>query len=85
MIEEDIKQLKSMIISHDWYYHYSDDHRYYVKGRDSWRDICSFAQEIGEQGELILKSAIDTFESAQLSEVPVDLSELIKQNWGDIV
>ena len=40
MSEEDFL---SKLRSHDWYYNYSDDHRAYCKGRDSYAEISKLA------------------------------------------
>lgn len=31
--------LEIMLKHHDWYYHFSDDHRWYTAGRKQWTDI----------------------------------------------
>lgn len=35
----EMELLEDMLQSHDWTYHFSDDHRAYVKGRDQARRI----------------------------------------------
>ena len=35
----DLSKLEKMLREHDWYYMYSDDHRYYERGRDQSRAI----------------------------------------------
>jgi hypothetical protein len=40
-VEEYFKEL----VRHDWFYHYSDDHRAYTKGQDNSRRIQAVCQE----------------------------------------
>lgn len=40
-----------MLRKHDWYYNYSDDHRAWTKGRDSWKKITATKARINEMGE----------------------------------
>ena len=35
----DLSKLETMLREHDWFYMYSDDHRYYEKGRLEWAAI----------------------------------------------
>lgn len=34
-----LQQLKAALVSHDWYYHHSDDHRAWKRGCDQAADI----------------------------------------------
>ena len=35
----ELKAFDSMLAKHDWFFHYSDDHRVWVKGEESWSKI----------------------------------------------
>ena len=39
-----------MLQKHDWTYHYSDDHRYYTKGRDEAHKIRIMMERLEEAG-----------------------------------
>lgn len=45
-----LQQYEQALRSHDWYYDYSDDHRYYTKGRDEWAAISRMRKELKEAG-----------------------------------
>jgi len=34
-----IEEFKQKLKRHDWYFNYSDDHRYYSAGRASWDEL----------------------------------------------
>jgi len=38
-----------MLVRHDWYYTYSDDHRYYLRGRDKEIELLKIAGELGKE------------------------------------
>ena len=40
-----------MLQKHDWTYHYSDDHRYYTKGRDEAHKILIMMERLEEAGQ----------------------------------
>lgn len=40
-----------MLQKHDWTYHYSDDHRYYIKGRDESHKIRTMMDRFEESGQ----------------------------------
>lgn len=40
-----------MLQKHDWTYHYSDDHRYYTKGRDEAHKIRIMMERLEEAGQ----------------------------------
>lgn len=44
-----LETFKSMLESHDWFYSYSDDHRYYTRGRDQRSAIEKAFDELSEQ------------------------------------
>tara|TARA_Y100000389_G_scaffold72636_1_gene69386 strand:- start:8076 stop:8294 length:219 start_codon:yes stop_codon:yes gene_type:complete len=44
---KDMEKLWELLEKHDWYYTYSDDHRYYVKGSDERKAIQAMCQENG--------------------------------------
>lgn len=48
--EVQLELFEKMLQSHDWYYHFSDDHRYYIKGRDSAQRIRVMMERLGELG-----------------------------------
>ena len=45
-----INEFETMLRGHDWFYHYSDDHRYYTRGRDQRDAIDRAIVELTEQG-----------------------------------
>jgi hypothetical protein len=45
-----LETFKSMLETHDWFYSYSDDHRYYKRGRDQRALINKALDELTEQG-----------------------------------
>jgi len=47
-VEMDLFEL--MLQKHDWTYHYSDDHRYYTKGRDEAHKIRVMMERLEEAG-----------------------------------
>ena len=47
-VEMDLFEL--MLQKHDWTYHYSDDHRYYTKGRDEAHKIRIMMERLEEAG-----------------------------------
>lgn len=48
--EVQLELLEQMLQNHDWFYHFSDDHRYYVKGRDEAQRIRVTMDRLGELG-----------------------------------
>lgn len=48
-LEMDLFEL--MLQKHDWTYHYSDDHRYYVKGRDEAQKIRVMMERLEAAGQ----------------------------------
>lgn len=38
--EEILENYKKALARHDWFYHYSDDHRVWKAGEQSWSNIC---------------------------------------------
>lgn len=45
-----LKEFAAMLEKHDWYYVYSDDHRYYKKGSESRRKINEAMESFRVQG-----------------------------------
>jgi len=45
-----LETFKSMLETHDWFYSYSDDHRYYKRGSDQRALINKALDELTEQG-----------------------------------
>lgn len=35
----ELKAFDSFLAKHDWYYHYSDDHRVWSRGEENWNKI----------------------------------------------
>ena len=46
----DLEIFENLLKSHDWTYHYSDDHRYYIKGRDESQRIRLMLAKLCEDG-----------------------------------
>jgi len=46
-----LETFKSMLETHDWFYTYSDDHRYYTRGRDQRASINKALDELTEKGQ----------------------------------
>lgn len=44
-MDNQLKNLWDLLEKHDWYYTYSDDHRYYVKGSKERKVLQSMVQE----------------------------------------
>jgi len=45
-----LETFKTMLETHDWFYTYSDDHRYYTKGRDQRNAIYDAFDSLIDQG-----------------------------------
>jgi len=45
-----LETLKSMLETHDWYYTYSDDHRYYERGKAERDEILALIEKLSLQG-----------------------------------
>ena len=50
LIDGDLIRLRKMLQSHDWYYDYSDDHRYWRRGQQEWADIQALRRSIEARG-----------------------------------
>lgn len=48
--EVQLELFEQMLKTHDWFYHFSDDHRYYIKGRDSAQRIRVMMERLEELG-----------------------------------
>lgn len=46
-MDKQVQELWDLLEAHDWYYVYSDDHRYYVKGSNERKQIQAMVQENG--------------------------------------
>ena len=56
-------KLKQQLESHDWFYQYSDDNRYYESGEKEYKEIWRTIEEIEEFGENEFDIAIDMFKA----------------------
>ena len=45
-----LETLKSMLETHDWFYTYSDDHRYYKRGQEESEKIHAEIERLSEEG-----------------------------------
>ena len=45
-----LDELRAMLEKHDWYYVYSDDHRYYKKGKASRDKIMEAISTLSDKG-----------------------------------
>lgn len=45
-----LKELEQRLKSHDWWYQYSDDHRYWVRGGQEWKEIRELVAQINDAG-----------------------------------
>ena len=64
MTQQDVQLelLEQMLQNHDWFYHFSDDHRYYVKGRDESQRIRVTMDRLAELGfETESKELFETY------------------------
>ena len=64
MTQQDVQLelLVQMLQSHGWFYHCSDDHRYYVKGRDEAQRIRVTIERLAELGlETEAKELFETY------------------------
>lgn len=46
--EQLFKDLEKELRSHDWYYHYSDDHSVWSRGRAQWQKISALLKKAQE-------------------------------------
>lgn len=51
MTQLEIDLFEVMLQQHDWTYHYSDDNRYYIKGRDQAQKIRVMMERLEEAGQ----------------------------------
>jgi len=56
-------KLKQQLESHDWFYQYSDDHRYYKSGEKEYQEIWRTIEDMKEFGENEFDIAIDMFKA----------------------
>ena len=47
--EYETERLKKMLINHDWFYEYSDDHRAFMAGKASFDAIQAKAKALGRE------------------------------------
>ena len=45
-----LESFAEMLKNHDWFFNYSDDHRYYTKGREQRTAIDNAFKELTDQG-----------------------------------
>ena len=45
-----LKELEALLVSHDWYYAMSDDHRYYLRGKRQYNEIWNLMTELKDNG-----------------------------------
>ena len=45
-----LKELEQRLKSHDWWYQYSDDHIYWVRGGQEWKEIRELVAKINDAG-----------------------------------
>ena len=53
--------LESQLKHHDWFYEYSDDHRYYTSGLREFTQIWHTIEQLQEIGENEFDQAIDMY------------------------
>ena len=53
--------LESQLKHHDWFYEYSDDHRYYTSGLREFTQIWQTIEQLQEIGENEFDQAIDMY------------------------
>lgn len=51
MTQVEMELFEQMLQNHDWTYHYSDDHRYYTKGRDEAHKIRVMMERLEASGQ----------------------------------
>ena len=54
-------KLRNQLESHDWFYEFSDDNRYYESGRQEFLNIWKTIEEMKEFGENEFDLAIEMF------------------------
>jgi|TARA_E500000318_G_C3563164_1_gene214467 hypothetical protein len=47
--ERETERLKKMLINHDWFYEYADDHRAWLAGKESFDAITAKAKALGRE------------------------------------
>lgn len=57
MTDNILERLEEALKKHDWFYHYSDDHRAWTKGTNEWREITALrdAAEDKEAADALIK------------------------------
>jgi len=56
-----IEELESKLKSHDWFYEYSDDNRYYKAGQKEFLDIWNVIEQLQAIGENEFDQAITLY------------------------
>ena len=56
-----LETLEKQLKSHDWFYEYADDNRYYLSGSKEREDIWKTIEELQEIGENEFDQAIDMY------------------------
>jgi len=66
--DEGMEDYISKLKSHDWFYAYSDDHRYYTKGSEEWKEISRLQKILDPKHEVYNKYAPDMMKSVKADE-----------------
>jgi len=66
--DEGMQDYISKLKSHDWFYAYSDDHRYYTKGSEEWKEISRLQKILDPKHEVYNKYAPDMMKSVKTEE-----------------
>jgi len=66
--DEGMQDYISKLKSHDWFYAYSDDHRYYTKGSKEWKEISRLQKILDPKHEIYNKYAPDMMKSVKTEE-----------------
>jgi len=66
--DEGMQDYISKLKSHDWFYAYSDDHRYYTKGSEEWKEISRLQKILDPNHEVYNKYAPDMMKSVKADE-----------------
>jgi hypothetical protein len=68
-------KLKEQLESHDWFYEFSDDNRYYEAGQQEFLDIWKTIEDMKEFGENEFDLAIEMFKLHKpIVETPIERS-----------
>jgi hypothetical protein len=56
-VQTPMEELKSRLGSHDWYFHYSDDHGVFMAGQRAHDTIQALVRQLGAEGQLMYNRA----------------------------